>query len=440
MMTAIAAPVNSLTADPLRQYDFLLQSALDRLLHHCRNDLMNFLKKMFSGPPTKDQFAKAVIAEFRRAGDPRELKYDQEHFRLKHANGEEMNLTSLFQEHCQLAPKDRQGQLTRIVQAFLTAREELPDSFEEARPNLRPKIWLRSSMVNIDLRLRLAGKKTFESPTYPLGDHLVMGLVYDMPSAMRSLSKDDLDKWNVSYYEAMEIAVENLSESSIAYSKIGDRFHSAMSGDNYDSCRILLKEQISSWDVLGDHVAMVPQRDALYVTGSKDDTGLKIMLELAESNLKNQPRPLSPIPLRLVDGEWKDWTVPTTHELFPRFQKLEIEFLGGLYAEQKELLDAIHEKEVEGSFVASFSGIQKKPTDPVLTYCVWSRNVNSLLPKTQLIFFVGPEGAAAIGEWDRVAEIVGDLLVADDSYYPVRYRVKEFPTQEQLDAIGKMEL
>ena len=105
---------------------------------------MDFLKK-FSGPPTKDQFAEAVIAEFRRAGDPRELKYDQENFRLKHATGEEMNLTSLFQEHCQLPPKVRQGQLTRIVQAFLTAREELPELFDEARSNLRPKVWLRSS-------------------------------------------------------------------------------------------------------------------------------------------------------------------------------------------------------------------------------------------------------------------------------------------------------
>ena len=223
---------------------------------------MDFLKK-FSEPPSKDQFAEAVIAEFRRAGDPRELKYDQENFRLKHANGEEMNLTSLFQEHCQLSPKDRQGQLTRIVQAFLTAREELPDLFEEARPNLRPKVWLRWSIFSIELRQRLAGKTTFASPSYPLGSHLVMGLVYDMPSAMRSLSKDDLDKWNVSYYEAMEIAVENLSESSIAYSKIGDRFHSAMSGDNYDSCRILLKDQMATGDVLGDHAATVLQRDAI---------------------------------------------------------------------------------------------------------------------------------------------------------------------------------
>ena len=402
---------------------------------------MDFLKK-FSGPPSKDQFAEAVIAEFRRAGDPRELKYDQENFRLKHSTGEEMNLTSLFQEHCQLPPKDRQRQLKRIVQAFLTAREELPELFDEARPNLRPKVWLRSSFVNIELRQRLEGKppSPFASPNYPLGSHLVMGLVYDMPSAMRSLSQGDLDKWGVTYYEAMEIACENLSETSFAYSKIGDRFYSVVSGDNYDSCRILLKDQISSWDVLGDCVAMVPQRDALYVTGSKNDTGLKIMLDLTEATLKDQPRPLSPTPLRLVDGEWEDWMIPSTHELFPRFNQLQTEFIGGLYAQQKELLDAIHEKEGGGPFVASYSAIHKKPTDPLLTYCVWGKDMDSLLPKTQMIFFVGPAGAAAVGLWDRVAEVVDDLLELDENLYPVRYRVKHSPTQEQLDAIGKLDL
>ncbi len=401
---------------------------------------MDILKNLLSGLLSKDQFAEAVLAGFRLAGDRRELKYDQENFRLRHSNGEEINLTSLFQEHCQLPPKDRQAQLKRIVQAFLTARDELPESFDEARPNLRPKVWLRWSIVNIELQQRLAGKTSFESPHYPLGSHLVTGLVYDMPAAMRSLSQGDLDKWGVSYYEAAEIACENLSETSLVYSKIGDRFRSAMSGDNYDSCRILLKDQISSWDVLGDCVAMVPQRDALYVTGSKDDTGLKIMLDLTAATLQDQPRPLSPIPLRLVAGEWEDWMIPSTHELFPRFNQLQTEFIGGLYAQQKELLDAIHEKEGAGPFVASYSAIHKKPTDPLLTYCVWGQDVDSLLPKTQLIFFVGPAGAAAVGQWGRVAEVVGDLLELDENLYPVRYRVKQTPTQEQLDAIGKMEL
>ena len=143
----------------------------------------------------------------------------------------------------------------------------------------------------------------------------------------------------------MEVACQNLQETSIAYSKIGDRFHSAVSGDNYDSARILLKDQVSTWDVLGDPVAMVPQRDAMYVTGSDDEIGLKMMLDLAEMTLNDEVRPLSPYPLRLVDGEWEDWAFPQAHESYPKFRSLENRFLSDLYAEQKPLLDAIHEKE-----------------------------------------------------------------------------------------------
>ena len=38
-------------------------------------------------------------------------------------------------------------------------------------------------------------------------------------------------------------------------------------------------------------------------------------------------------------------------------------------------------------------------------------------------------------EWDRVAAIVGPLIVPDESYYPVRYRVREFPSEQLLAEI-----
>lgn len=409
---------------------------------------MNFLKNWFLGVPSQDQFAKAMLAELRRAGDTRDLQYQKEHFRLVHKGGEEINLTNMYQEHCQLPRRERSAHLKNIVAGFVAAAEELPESFEDARPNLRPKIWLRAAIVNIDLRLRLKGEKGFDSPNYPLGEHLVTSLVYDMPTSMRGLSQSDLEKWGVTYYEAMEAACQNLEAATTGHSRMGTdpsaevstQLYSAITGDNYDSSRILLKDSISSWEVAGDHVAMVPQRDTLFVTGSNDDLALEMMLSMTEAALKDEPRPLSPIPLRLVDGEWDNWIVPKTHKLFDRFEQLKTNFMGDLYAEQKELLEAVLDKEKKDVFVASFSGMKNKSTGNVVSYCVWPQNVDSLLPKTSLIMFANEQGVEAIGEWDHVAEIVGDLLTLDDSYYPVRYRVNLFPTPEQLKAIGMLEL
>jgi hypothetical protein len=58
------------------------------------------------------------------------------------------------------------------------------------------------------------------------------------------------------------------------------------------------------------------------------------------------------------------------------------------------------------------------------------------VPKTHKLFLVHRErGIVAGGDWDRVQQVVGDLLEETD-LYPVRYRVRGFPTDEQLVAIG----
>lgn len=378
------------------------------------------------------------MAELRRAGRAEVPVYEESAFRLKFSSGEELNLSNLYQEHCLVPRRQQAAHLRRIVQGMVASHDDLPESFDEVRSNLRPKIWLRSTMTNLELQSRLEGKDSFATPYYPLGTHLVSGLVYDMPTTMRSLTDDDLEKWGVSYYEAMEAACDNLREGSAGFSRIGDHFFSPITGDNYDASRVLLTDKILEWDVVGDHVAMVAQRDALYVTGTDDELSLKIMVDLTESTMKEQPRPLSPFPIRLVDGEWEDWNLPRSHPSVTKLEQLQVQFLGEVYADQKGLLDAIHQKEGDGPFVASYSGVQDDKTELVRSYCVWGCDVVSLLPKTQLIMFAGEKGIDASGEWDKVATIVGDLLQPDDTYYPIRYRVTQYPTPEQLAAIGKI--
>ena len=398
-------------------------------------DLVNWL----FGPPTKDQFAASLIAAFRNAGDPRKFEFDNDEFRLKVSEGTEINLANFYVEHCQLPRNERKAQIRHIVQTFMSAEDELPSSFDDARSNLRPKIWTRATFADLDLRQRLNDGKRFETPLYPLGDHLLTAVVYDLPTSIRSLSEEDLEKWGISYYEAIEIACTNLREASNAYSKIGEGFYSAISGDSYDPARILLKDLVMSWDVGGDHVAMVPQRDAMYVTGSDDELGLKIMVDLAEMTLKDNLRPLSPVPLRLVDGEWEDWEFPKSHPEYARYHRLEHQYFGELYESQKVLLDAIHEKEEFDVYVASFSGIQHDTKGELWSYCVWTKDCDSILPKTDLVM-LNPSGEPYPCKWDDVVKIVGDLLEPVEDLYPIRYRVRSFPTDEQLSNIETFEL
>jgi hypothetical protein len=143
----------------------------------------------------------------------------------------------------------------------------------------------------------------------------------------------------------------------------------------------------------------------------------------------------------LESGEWRTWMVPGNHPQYARFRLLELKSLGGEYAEQKELLDSLHQRRGSDVYVATFSAVEK-PDGSVFSYCLWSEGVDALLPRTQNILFHGPPGELPAvermngGPWERVAAVVGDLLEPVD-VYPPRYRVRGFPTREQLTAIGR---
>jgi len=124
------------------------------------------------------------------------------------------------------------------------------------------------------------------------------------------------------------------------------------------------------------------------------------------------------------------------HPLYHDFRKLRTETFGQAYLEQKGLLDKLHEKTGEDTFVASFSGFTPKGTNELTSYCVWGKDVVAWLPRTDLIMFIAEHGQQPqMVPWDRAVEVVGDLMETVDTY-PPRFRVKEFPSVEQLAAMG----
>lgn len=398
------------------------------------------------GPPSKDVFARELMTALRRAGDRDDIVYDREEFRLVRPKSKNVtNLATIYAEHCSLPRKDRKAHLRRLAEAFVTAHDELPEDFDEARDQLRPKIWTRAQFANMSLQQRLEDEPPIEIPLYPLGEHLLSTVVYDLPSSMRTLSNNDFDAWNTSYYEALEAARLNLEESTLAWARIGDHVHSAMTGDNYDSSRLLLIDRIREFDVAGDPIAMVPARDSLLITGSEDVEGLKMMLDLSQQALTEDPRPLSGIPLRLSENEWDDWLPPEDHPHHEEFVWLAQMFLGQLYADQQGLLNAIHEKDGLEIFAASFSAVESPETGQKRSYCVWGEGVDSMLPETQWIMLpteahLEQDDAPSFGgTWSHVRAVVGDLMQPVPELYPPRWRVREFPSQLQLEQIGTLE-
>ena len=112
--------------------------------------------------------------------------------------------------------------MQQLVRATLSHLKKPPKDFDDARQDLRPKIWMKASLERTRLQHELEGLPHISLSTEEIGSHLLAGLVYDWPASMQSINDEALEGWGVTYFEAMEAARQNPEESEFAFARIGD--------------------------------------------------------------------------------------------------------------------------------------------------------------------------------------------------------------------------
>jgi hypothetical protein len=401
---------------------------------------MEFLDRLL-GKPTMAGLAAAIIKEVKNAGETADLQFEADANRIVHATDSDdnwtFNLANIYQTYKTIPRAQRQAFIRGTVQSILVTKKKLPDDFDLVKADIRPRLWLRASFEQMRLRSLLESDdmKPLDLPTESVGDHLLLSLAYDWPHAVQSVNGQNLETWNVSFYEAMEVARDNLTEATLGYAHIGKHFYAFMSGDTYDASRIALINRVESLEVIGKHVAMVPNRETLLITGSEDDANLQILVSRARDALK-EPYPLCGLPLILEDGQWQDWEIPADFPSALAFQQLKIAWLAPLYDQQETDLKLLFQKQGQDIFVARFFILENNQDGRVLSWCVWSRGVESLLPVTDRVAFFKSEDCAPIfASWSAVTTACGHFMHLTDDY-PHRYRVSEFPDDAILEKIG----
>ena len=204
--------------------------------------------------------------------------------------------------------------------------------------------------------------------------------------------------------------------------------------DNYDTSRLLFPDVIRNFHVKGDPIAMLPNRNTLLVAGADDMDSLNGILKLTEEGLQ-QPWSISAIALRLDGDDWVPWLPECDHPLYREFKTFQTRSIGHACNQQKELLDKLHQGAGEDIFVASFSGYEDKDGGPLTSYCVWTKGVPTLLPRTDKVALLVPDHKHVLVDWEKVAAVVPDLMESLEMY-PARFKVTDFPGDEQLAAIG----
>jgi uncharacterized protein YtpQ (UPF0354 family) len=390
------------------------------------------IKKLL-GKPDQDDFAQMVTDTIRGAGNTDSIEYDAGSFKLVIGGKTQMYLHNVYGEYLRAPRQQRAEILKRYATSWMAITGE-PTPVEEVLPNLIPIVRARSYHGITQLMSQVEGLGAKETPVQPLADHLAVSLAVDTPETIRYVVQQSLSDWGLSFEDALERARDNL------WNRSGGKFQSPIAGvylspwhDSHDSSRLFLYDLLWHLDVNGDHVAAVPNRETLIVTGSEDYGGLAMMAKICEK-AQDEPRPVSCIPVILQDKTWVTYQPEPGHPEYESFKKLRVIEQARDYAQQKDLLERWHKMTRDPAFVATYEPVADKKTGAYSAFCVWTKGIPILLPETDEVAFVRGIKHIASAPWDRVKEVAGDLM-EPLNMYPKRYKVERFPSPEQLAAL-----
>ena len=385
----------------------------------------------------RDQFAKAFVKALKAAGDTRTPKYDPKRFRIVYFEGErrvgQTELEKIFHEHSRLPEAERAADLQRLARA--ATEHASPQSFGDAKPLLMPVVrslaFVRYSMA----QTMLATGEWPKWPMNPMTEHLVISLALDNPESIQFIADGKtFEQWNTTPQEAYSHSLANLAAREFGFVVAGGgSLYICSTEDGYDASRLLLIPMTTEIKVKGDIVAMVPNRDMLLITGSRDRAGLEAMALLAKGAFEG-PRKISGIPVRISQQDCSAWRPRIEGPLGDAFRELEIMTLAADYNSQTEIFKEVAEKMGREEFYAKFQVWEKD--GKIRTTCLWQKlDCPIILPKAEVVLF-GPEPGTIVAKarWDRVREVLGDAM-EDTNHYPPRYKVTRFPTNAELRAL-----
>jgi hypothetical protein len=269
--------------------------------------------------------------------------------------------------------------------------------------------------------------------------------VLDYPDAVKSVGTSDLRDWGVGFDEAMAIARDNLwSRSNENFLPLAPGTYVSPWHDTHDCSRLYLHDLVWQLEVKGAHVAFVPNREVLIVTGSDDAEGLTRAAALAEEAL-NQTRAMTGIAFRLDGSNWVPFLPPADSPAYGPLKRLAMRSRLMDYTEQTEALNALAEKEGEDVFVGGHRVVEREDGS-WFSWAVWVEGItNALMPEADCITFGratrkdgSPGEPYGWADWATVRRVCGDLMEPTD-LYPPRYRVRSFPTAEQLQQLNLRE-
>lgn len=191
-----------------------------------------------------------------------------------------------------------QGSLQQILNKYILVASELfypKDKIEITR--IVPIIKPISFLDDIKNEAKIIGAtKDVEGVYKKYNDQLIIVYAEDTKNSIKYLTHDDLKDLQINSDSLQTIAVRNLDRLLTSIQKKGNNgVYMIVAGGDYEASIILLSDILNknNFEVKGDLVIAIPNRDMLLVTGSNDEEGIQKIIGLATKTYQTGNYPVS---------------------------------------------------------------------------------------------------------------------------------------------------
>ena len=413
--------------------------------------MFDWIKKgLFGKQPEVDPYDQCVIEfieECKRQGCVL-ASYDHEarSFQLDDgdAGGRVVRLANLFANWLPLDPQGRAEEIAYFVLSIKESAKAAAISPEALPDELMPGIRARALIGNDLLQQWIAGAPidaTTEIAWLPFEGDLAACVMRDMPLTMAPMARANLAFADLPIDRAMTKALANFRARmpEATFEPVGNGVFACTEFRDHQSALLLLEpgKDYTLPPIAGIPVALLPERNAFYVTGSDNIAGLTTLLDLAQM-ARQRPNSCSSMMLQWAGGRWSEFHFAQGSVNAGRQRNILLNQLDIYYNYQKQLLDQ-HYQPQGLDIVAPLMIFEKGDGEYVTVAALPSATIGTLLPVADCLSFVKQvldprtgepkQGASDIVDvaWSEAMEIVGHLFEPVAYLYPPRLRALGFP-------------
>jgi len=195
--------------------------------------------------------------------------------------------------------KLQQDSLQEILDRYVSATSEIfypKDKIDINRivPIIKPISYLED--VKEEAKA-IGATKDIEGVYQKYNNELIIVYAEDTKNNIQYLARDDLKDLSINIDSLLTIAVKNLDKLLTSIKKKGNNgVYMLVAGGDYEASIILLNDILRKehFDINGDLVITIPNRDMLLITGSNDKEGIQKIADLATKTYQTGNYPLSP--------------------------------------------------------------------------------------------------------------------------------------------------